>query len=80
MRNAIAADQRIQEIDTKTANQLRKWYQFKSDHDLLTPEERRLAGQIGLEELRVEMDQILEGDYLEAMDIGMEKLAIVCGT
>ena len=53
MRNAIAADQRIQDIDTKTANQLRKWYQFKSDHDLLTSDKRRLAGQIGLVEIDV---------------------------
>ena len=49
MRDAIAADRRIQDIDTKTANQLRRWYQFKDKHDLLTPEERRLAGQIGLD-------------------------------
>ena len=49
MRRARDAGQRIQDIDTKTANQLREWYKFKSDHDWLTPDEIDLARQIGLD-------------------------------
>ena len=49
MLRARDAGQRIQDIDTKTANQLRRWYQFKDKHDLLTQDERNLASQIGLD-------------------------------
>ena len=49
MRRAIAANQDIRGIDPSTASQLRKWYQFKNEHNLLTSDERYLATQIGLD-------------------------------
>lgn len=49
MCRAIAAGQDIGRMDTTIANQLRKWYKFKNDHDLLTSGERYLARQIGLD-------------------------------
>ena len=67
MRNAIAAGQRIQDIDIKTANQLRKWYQFKDNHDLLTPDERCLASQIGLD---VKINQLLLAEPGEDLYVG----------
>ena len=47
MRRARDAGQRIQDIDTTTASQLREWAKYKSEHGGLTPEEWRLASQIG---------------------------------